>query len=108
MIVSDYGTELTSHAICTWARDRRIDWHYIAPGRPMQNGYVESINGKMRDELLNEILFFNLDRQSPPKSEGLPYELDQRHHRFMLLGCTLLLISIFDFFEIATSQPHRS
>jgi len=62
MIVSDNGTELTSHAIFAWARDYRIDWHYIAPGKPMQNGYVESFNGKMRDELLNETLFFSLDQ----------------------------------------------
>ena len=62
MIVSDNGTELTSHAIFAWARDYGIDWHYIAPGKPMQNGYVESFNGKMRDELLNETLFFSLDQ----------------------------------------------
>jgi len=62
MIVSDNGTELTSHAIFAWARDHRIDWHYIMPGKPMQNGHVESFNGKMRDELLNETLFFNLDQ----------------------------------------------
>ena len=34
--------------------------HYIAPGRPMQNGYVKSFNGRMRDELLNETLFLSL------------------------------------------------
>ncbi len=61
MIVSDNGTELTSNAIFAWCKDHKIDWHYIAPGRPMQNGYVESFNGKMRDELLNETLFFSLD-----------------------------------------------
>ena len=61
MIVSDNGAELTSHAIFTWCKDHKIDWHYIAPGKPMQNGYVESFNGKMRDELLNETLFFSLD-----------------------------------------------
>jgi len=37
------------------------EWHYIAPGKPMQNGYIESFNGRMRDELLNESLFFGLD-----------------------------------------------
>lgn len=62
MIVSDNGTELTSHAIFAWSRDHKIEWHYITPGRPMQNGYVESFNGKMRDELLNETLFFSLDQ----------------------------------------------
>ena len=38
----------------------RIEWHYIAPGKPMQNGFVESFNGRMRDELLNETMFRNL------------------------------------------------
>ena len=61
MIVSDNGTELTSNAIFAWCKDHKIDWHYIAPGKPMQNGYVESFNGKMRDELLNETLFISLD-----------------------------------------------
>jgi putative transposase len=61
MIVSDNGTELTSNAILTWCAEHRIEWHYIAPGKPMQNGYIESFNGRMRDELLNESLFFGLD-----------------------------------------------
>ncbi|MBB4420860.1 transposase InsO family protein [Rhizobium leguminosarum] len=56
-----YGTELTSNAILAWSKDHKVDWHYIAPGKPMQNGYVESFNGRMRDELLNESLFFGLD-----------------------------------------------
>jgi len=59
--VSDNGTELTSNAILAWSKDHKVEWHYIAPGRPMQNGYVESFNGRMRDELLNESLFFGLD-----------------------------------------------
>ena len=61
MIVSDNGTELTSHAIFAWTKDHGVEWHYITPGRPMQNGFAESFNGKMRDELLNETLFFSLD-----------------------------------------------
>jgi putative transposase len=61
MIVSDNGTELTSNAILAWCVEHRIDWHYIAPGKPMQNGFCESFNGRMRDELLNESLFFGLD-----------------------------------------------
>lgn len=60
MIVSDNGTELTSNAILAWSAETRVEWHYIAPGKPMQNGYVESFNGRMRDELLNESLFFGL------------------------------------------------
>lgn len=38
-----------------------IEWHYIAPGKPMQNGFVESFNGRLRDECLNEQLFANLN-----------------------------------------------
>ncbi|MFT3976579.1 MAG: IS3 family transposase [Sphingomonas bacterium] len=60
MIVSDNGTELTSLAILKWTQDRRIEWHYIAPGKPQQNGYVESFNGRLRDECLNETLFASL------------------------------------------------
>jgi putative transposase len=61
MIVSDNGTEFTSNAILSWASQHRIEWRYIAPGKPMQNGFCESFNGRMRDELLNETLFFGLD-----------------------------------------------
>ena len=56
-IVSDNGTELTSNAILEWANQRKVGWHYIAPGKPQQNGFSESFNGKLRDELLNETLF---------------------------------------------------
>ncbi|WP_439402321.1 IS3 family transposase [Bradyrhizobium sp. DASA03068] len=60
MVVSDNGTELTSNAILTWADRSRVAWHYIAPGKPMQNGFIESFNGRLRDELLNETLFTSL------------------------------------------------
>jgi putative transposase len=61
MIVSDNGTEFTCNDMLTWSEDHQIAWHFIAPGRPMQNGFCESFNGRMRDELLNETLFFGLD-----------------------------------------------
>ena len=60
MIVSDNGTEFTSNAILTWAEKNGVEWHYIAPGKPMQNGFIESFNGRLRDELLNETLFSSL------------------------------------------------
>ena len=59
-IVCDNGTELTSNAILTWADDSGVGWHYIAPGKPQQNGHNESFNGRLRDELLNETLFRSL------------------------------------------------
>ena len=59
-IVSDNGTELTSMAILKWCQESGVEWHYIAPGKPMQNGFVESFNGRFRDECLNETLFSTL------------------------------------------------
>ena len=59
-IVSDNGTELTSMAILKWCQESGIEWHYIAPGKPMQNGFVESFNGSFRDECLNETLFSSM------------------------------------------------
>jgi putative transposase len=61
MIVSDNGTEFTSNAVLSWSSALSIDWHYIAPGKPIQTAYAESFNGRMRDELLNESLFFGLN-----------------------------------------------
>jgi putative transposase len=58
-VVSDNGTELTSGAVLRWAT-RRVAWHYIEPGKPVQNAFVESFNGKLRDECLNEYVFSSL------------------------------------------------
>lgn len=60
MVLSDNGTELTSHAILGSQQDRGVEWHYIAPGKPIQNAFVESLNGRFRDECLNEHLFQGL------------------------------------------------
>lgn len=54
-------TELTSNAVLAWCSEIGVEWHHIAPGKPMQNGYAESFNGRMRYELLNETLFLSLD-----------------------------------------------
>jgi putative transposase len=58
--VSDNGTEFTSLALLRWSHERGVDWHYIAPGKPTQNAFIESFNGRLRDELLNETLFTSL------------------------------------------------
>jgi putative transposase len=59
IIVSDNGTELTSGAVLRWATGR-IGWHYIEPGKPVQNAFIESFNSKLRDECLNEYVFTTL------------------------------------------------
>src|SRR5450755_769017 len=48
------------HRDLRWAQQAQIAWHYIAPGKPTQNAFVESFNGRLRDELLNEMLFTSL------------------------------------------------
>jgi putative transposase len=60
MCVSDNGTELTSMAVLRWSQENRVEWHYIAPGKPQQNAFAESFIGRLRDELLNETLFGSL------------------------------------------------
>jgi len=60
MIVSDHGTEFTSNAMLAWSEATGVVWHFIAPGKPMQNGFMEAFNSRMRDELLNESLFRGL------------------------------------------------
>ncbi len=59
-IVSDNGTEFISRAILKWANDNGVEWHYIDPGKPQQNAFIESFNGSLRDELLNEDIFDSL------------------------------------------------
>lgn len=60
MILSDNGTEFTSHAILKWSTENQVFWDYIQPGKPYQNGVIESFNGKLRDECLNENLFSSM------------------------------------------------
>ena len=47
-------------AILRWSQERRVDWHYIAPGKPQQNAFAESFIGRLRDECLNETAFSSL------------------------------------------------
>jgi putative transposase len=78
MIVSDNGTELTSNAILNWSDEAHVEWHYIAPGKPMQNGSIESFNGRLRDEKLNHTLFTTLHQVRVELSR---WRNDDNHHR---------------------------
>lgn len=60
-IVIDHGTEFTSKALNRWAKENNVTLHFITPGRPMENGYIESFHGKFREECLNEHWFLTLD-----------------------------------------------
>jgi putative transposase len=57
IIVSDNGTELTSMAVPARRQRAMVDWHYTAPGKPPRNAFVESFDGRLRDELLDETSF---------------------------------------------------
>lgn len=61
VIRSDNGPEFTGRAMLTWAHRNGIALRLIEPGKPNQNAYVESFNGRLRDECLNEHLFTSLD-----------------------------------------------
>lgn len=78
VILSDNGTEFTSNAVLKWASDNVVEWQYIQPGKPQQNGRTESFNGKFRDECLNENLFFSLE-QSRKVIEK--WRMDYNHRR---------------------------
>lgn len=81
-VVSDNGTEFTSNAILTFADDRKIDWHYIAPGKPTQNAFIESFNDRVRDELLNETLFPSLGHAHATLAAWLKdYNTERPHSR---------------------------
>ncbi len=58
--VSDNGPEFNGLAMLGWAQGRGLDWYYIEPGKPQQNAFIESFNGRLRDEFLNETLFSTL------------------------------------------------
>jgi len=81
-IVMDNGTELTSIAIACWARDRKVRLHFIQPGKPTQNAYIESFNGRFRDECLNE-------------------------HQFATLGHARLIIEAWRI-DYNTDRPHQA
>ena len=82
VIVSDNGTELTSRAVLRWAAMQRIDWHYIQPGKPIQNAFVESFNGRRRDECLNECWFESLaDARDKIEAWRIDYNTVRPHGR---------------------------
>jgi transposase InsO family protein len=60
-IRSDNGPEFTAKAIRKWLNRLGVKTLYIEPGSPWENGYIESFNGKLRDELLNREIFTTLE-----------------------------------------------
>jgi len=61
MLVTDNGPEFTSRAMLVWSKPAGVKLHFIDPGRPVQNAFIESFNGKLRDECLNQYWFVSLE-----------------------------------------------
>jgi len=100
-ITVDHGTEFTSRALDEWAYRRGVTLEFIRPGKPAENGYIESFNGKLRDECLNASQFLSIadarskieavaSRLQPPSTAqragatepaGVLTEVDHRGHR---------------------------
>ena len=103
MIVSDNGTELTSNAVLSWAGEAGIDWHYIAPGKPIQNGTVESFNGRMRDErpwCTDQLKLFNgLGRMK--NAFGVQISVDR-------IGTSVISHSIASSYQLDMPQAERN
>lgn len=60
-ITVDNGAEFCSRAVDAWAYQRGVKLDFIRPGKPVENGFIESFNGKLRDECLNTEIFFTLE-----------------------------------------------
>lgn len=79
-MVCDNGSEFTSQAFDQWAHDRGITLHFIRPGKPIENCYVESFNGRLRDECLNESWFVSLaDAQRTIEAWRMEYNAARPH-----------------------------
>ena len=84
------------------ADEAKVEWHYIAPGKPMQNGFIESFNGKLRDEKLNDTLFTTLHQA---RVELATWRNDYNHHRpHSRLGW----LTPSEFAKIATSAQAKA
>ena len=80
-VVVDNGPEFASKAVDQWAARSGVHLRFIDPGKPMQNGYIESFNGKFRDECLSQHWFISLEEaRSVSETWRVDYN-ERRPHR---------------------------
>lgn len=80
VLVCDNGPEFTSQHLDQWAHERGITLHFIRPGKPIDNCFIESFNGRLRDECLNESWFVNLrDAQRTIEAWRVEYNVARPH-----------------------------
>jgi transposase InsO family protein len=87
VIRSDNGKEFCGRAMLTWAHEKEVALRLIEPGKPNQNAYVESFNGRLRDECLNEHWFINL-RHAKSVIEAWRCEYNEARPKRALGGLT--------------------
>lgn len=78
--VTDNGTEFTSRAMFIWSQERNVQLNFIEPGKPSQNAFIESFNGRLRDECLNESVFLTIQHaRTVIASWRMHYNHDRPH-----------------------------
>ena len=77
-IRSDNGSEFIADVIKKWLKEKHVETLYIEPGSPWENGYAESFNGKLRDEILNRELFYSVKEAEVIVED---WRLDYNNHR---------------------------
>lgn len=98
ILVVDNGPEFTSRALDRWAQDNKVTLSFIRPGKPIENAYIESFNGRLRDECLNENWFINLN-DARQKIENWRFEYNnERPHS------SLNNLSPLDFVRLKCSE----
>jgi putative transposase len=80
-LVVDNGPEFVSKAVDRWAARSGVNLRFIDPGKPMQNGYIESFNGKFRDECLSQHWFITLEEARSVSEEWRIDYNERRPHR---------------------------
>ena len=78
MIRVDNGPEFISHKLDLWCKENQINLVFIQPGKPMQNGFIERLNGNIRKELLNAYIFKTLEEV---KQKAEEWKFDYNHYR---------------------------
>jgi len=79
-ILIDNGPEFTSRAMQQWAQAHNIELHFIEPGKPTQNAFIESFNARLRDECLNEHVFSNVQEAQAVLEQWRQYYNEERPH----------------------------
>lgn len=87
VIRTDNGKEFCGRAMLTWAHVHSVTLRLIEPGKPNQNAYIESVNGRFRDECLNEHWFLNL-AQAQSIIEAWRREYNEERPKKVLRGLT--------------------